>query len=45
MLRERKVISVYHFIGFTVAVALCALLEEEIIKYNIWIKDEVIKYG
>ena len=28
MLRERKVISVYYFIGFTVAVALCALLED-----------------
>jgi len=25
---ERKVISVYHFIGFTVAVALCAFLED-----------------
>ena len=28
MLGERKVISVYHFIGFTVAVALCAFLED-----------------
>lgn len=28
MLGERKVISMYHFIGFTVAVALCALLED-----------------